>query len=93
MKKSITCYIYRSDRKPDTYLYVVEKDDFSEIPDELMAVFGEPEFSFAFELTPDRKLAKENSTDVYTNLKNQGFHLQLADDLLIEQQLALKNLN
>lgn len=87
------CYIYRSGRKPDTYLYVLEKDDFSKIPEELMAVFGEPEFSFSFQLTPDRKLAKENSSDVYANLNDQGFHLQLADDLLIEQQLALKSVN
>lgn len=93
MKKAITCYIYRSDRKPDTYLYVVEKDDFSEVPGELMKVFGEPQFSFTFELTPDRKLAKEDAAEVYSNLEQQGFHLQLADDLLIEQQLALKSVN
>lgn len=93
MSKALTCYIYRSERKPDTYLYVLEKDDFSPVPDELMKVFGQPEFSFEFELTPDRKLAKEESEEVYANLKQQGFHLQLADDLLIEQQLALKNLN
>jgi hypothetical protein len=93
MKEPITCYIYRSNRKLDTYLYVVEKDDFSNIPEELMTVFGEPEFSFEFELTPGRKLAKENSSTVYDNLTEQGFHLQLADDLLIEQQLALKSVN
>lgn len=93
MNKAVTCYIYRSGRKPDTYLYLLEKDDFSLVPDELMQAFGHPEFSFQFELTPDRKLAKEQSAEVYANLKQQGFHLQLADDLLIEQQLALRNLN
>ncbi len=91
--KALTCFIYRSDRKPDTYLYLTEKDDFSQIPEELLSVFGEPEFSFQFELTPERSLAKEDSATVYKNLKQQGFHLQIADDLLIEQQLALKNLN
>lgn len=93
MNKKMTCFIYRSSLKADTYLYIVEKDDFSQIPDELMKVFGEPEFSFELELTPDRGLAKEDPVEVYNNLKQQGFHLQLASDLLIEQQLALKNLN
>lgn len=93
MSKPIRCYIYRSERKADTYLYLIEKDNFSQVPDELLKVFGEAEFSFQFELTVDRSLAKEDSATVYENLKTQGYHLQLADDLLIEQQLALRSLN
>lgn len=93
MSKELTCFIYRSEFKADTYLYVLEKDDFSQLPDELMKVFGQPEFSFEFQLTPDRSLAKEDSAQVYANLRQQGFHLQMANDLLIEQQLALRNMN
>jgi uncharacterized protein len=93
MSKPMLCYIYRSERKADTYLYLLEKDDFSVVPSELLNVFGEPEFSFQFELSPDRQLAKENPAEVYNNLKQQGYHLQMADDLLIEQRLALKGLN
>ena len=93
MNKPLICYIYRSERKEDTYLYVLEKDDFSQVPDELMKAFGQPEFSFEFELTEDRRLAKEDTAEVIANLQQQGFQLQMADDLLIEQQLALKNLN
>ena len=93
MKKPLICYIYRSERKADTYLYVLEKDDFSCVPEALMKAFGQPEFSFEFKLSEDRKLAKEDTAEVIANLKQQGFHLQMADDLLIEQQLALKNLN
>ncbi len=93
MNKALTCYIYRSDRKADTYLYLLEKDDFSGVPAELLKVFGQPEFSFQFELAKDRQLAKEESAEVLANLRQQGYHLQMADDLLIEQQLALKSLN
>ena len=93
MSKPLICFIYRSERKADTYLYLIEKNDFSLVPEELLTVFGEPEFSFQFELTAERSLAKEDSATVYENLKKQGFHLQIADDLLIEQQLALKALN
>ena len=93
MSKALTCYIYRSEYKVDTYLYLLEKDDFSKVPQELLKVFGPPQFSFDFEFTPDRALAKEDPAEVYSNLKQQGFHLQMADDLLIEQQLALRSLN
>ncbi len=87
------CHIYRSNRKIDTYLYVVKRDDFSDVPEELLSVFGEPEYSFSFNLTKDRELAKEDTAEVLDNLKKQGYHLQLQDDLLIEEQLALRSLN
>jgi len=87
------CHIYRSNRKFDTYLYLVEKDDFSIIPADLLRVFGPPEFSFSFDLQPDRKLAREETGEVLENLQQQGYHLQLRDDVLVEQMLALKALN
>ena len=87
------CHIYRSDIKFDTYLYLVEKDDFSIIPDELLRVFGTPEFSFSFDLTQERELAREDTGQVLENLTNQGYHLQLQSDILVEQMLAMKALN
>jgi len=87
------CHIYRSNRKFDTYLYLVEKDDFSVVPDDLLRIFGDPEFSFSFDLQPERKLAREEAGEVLENLQEQGYHLQLRDDVLIEQMLALKGLN
>ena len=87
------CHIYRSNRKFDTYLYLVEKDDFSVVPDDLLRIFGDPEFSFSFDLQAQRKLAREQASEVLENLQQQGYHLQLRDDVLIEQMLALKGLN
>jgi len=87
------CHIYRSSKKLDTYLYLVDKDDFTVIPQDLLRVFGEPEFSFSFDLTGERKLAKEDSAEVLENLENQGYHLQLQDDILVEQMLAAKAIN
>lgn len=89
----MNCFIYRSERKADTYLYLAERDNFEAVPGELLRVFGTPLFSFEFELNDQRTLAKENPAEVLANLQQQGYHLQLADDLLIEQQLALKSLN
>ena len=87
------CHIYRSNLKFDTYLYLLDKDDFSIIPQELLRVFGPPEFSFSFDLTEDRKLAKEDAAEVLENLEQQGYHLQLQDDILIEEMLAMKAMN
>ena len=87
------CHIYRSSRKLDTYLYLIDKDDFSVIPQELMRVFGPPEFSFSFDLTEERKLAREDASEVIENLESQGYHLQLQDDELIEEMLARKAIN
>lgn len=87
------CHIYRSNQKLDTYLYLIDKDDFSIIPPELLQVFGPPEFSFSFDLTKERKLAKEDAAEVFENLTQQGYHLQLQDDILVEQMLAMKAIN
>ena len=87
------CHIYRSNLKLDTYLYLIDKDDFSVIPQELLRVFGPPEFSFSFDLTEGRKLAKEDAFEVIENLETQGYHLQLQDDELIEEMLARKAIN
>ncbi len=87
------CHIYRSNRKLDTYLYLLDKDDFSMIPSELMRVFGPPEFSFSFDLIEGRELAKEDSAEVIENLENQGYHLQLRADELVEEKLARKAIN
>jgi hypothetical protein len=87
------CHIYRSDIKFDTYLYLAEKDDFSVIPDDLLRVFGTPEFSFSFDLKQERELAREDTGQVLENLVNQGYHLQLQSDILVEQMLAMKAVN
>jgi uncharacterized protein YcgL (UPF0745 family) len=87
------CHIYRSSRKLDTYLYLADKDDFSIVPEELLRVFGDPEFSFSFDLTQERELAREDSGEVLDNLDNQGYHLQLQNDILVEQMLAMKAMN
>ena len=87
------CHIYRSNRKVDTYLYLADKDDFSILPEEMLKIFGDPEFSFSFELSKDKKLVMEDAGEVLNNLESQGYHLQLQGDVLIEEMLAMKAIN
>ena len=80
------CFIYRSLKKKGLYVYLPEKGDFSAIPDNIKKSLGDLEFSFDLEIHKDRKMARENPTDVINNINNNGFHLQMPVD--IEEILA-----
>jgi uncharacterized protein YcgL (UPF0745 family) len=84
----MNCFIYRCSRKPDLYLYLAEKDDFSRVPAEIMRGLGMTEFSMELELTADTKLAKEDVAAVMKNLDEKGFHLQLPADTPVEVIMA-----
>ncbi|MDD1613956.1 MAG: YcgL domain-containing protein [Methylococcaceae bacterium] len=71
------CFIYKSLKKDYLYLYIVNKDDFSKVPDALLNNFGKMEFVMDMELSPERKLAREDAGKVIENLKEQGFFVQL----------------
>lgn len=72
------CFVYRSKRKPGSFLFMPEKDEFGQVPEVLMKIFGEPEFSFDFDLEPGRKLAiKADAAEVYRLVQENGFYLQL----------------
>lgn len=71
------CYVYKSLKKDLFYLYVNKKDDFSAVPEELLNSFGALEFVLELELTPERKLAKEDSKQVLASLQEKGFFVQL----------------
>jgi uncharacterized protein YcgL (UPF0745 family) len=47
------CAVYRSRKRPNTYLFLAKKDDFSLIPSELLKLFGKPEL---FMLLTDAKI-------------------------------------
>ncbi len=74
------CFVYRSLRKSDTYIYIPQKGEFSHVPKALMEIFGKPEFALEFDLTPERKLAVANAREVIKNLKDQGFYLQMPSE-------------
>lgn len=84
----MNCYIYRCSRKPELYIYLAEKDDFSSVPAEIMRSLGITELSMEIELKADTKLAREDVTRVMKNLDEKGFHLQLPGDTPVEAIMA-----
>ena len=76
------CEVYKSVKKENYYLYVEAGEGLDRVPEALLKQFGEVEKALTFELTPDRRLAREDAEQVISNLQSQGYHLQLppADD-------------
>jgi len=71
------CWIYRSPRKDEMYLYLAEQDGFSAVPEALLRHFGRPHFVMELELGPEQRLAREDADEVRANLAERGFHLQM----------------
>ncbi len=75
------CWIYKSIRKEEMYLYLSAEDAFDVLSDELLSGFGTPVFVLSMELTANRKLARVETGKVITALKKDGYFLQLPPDL------------
>jgi hypothetical protein len=75
-------FVYRSGRKPDTYLYLREKDAFAGVPDAVRAPLGPLQLVLELTLTPERKLARADATVVLANLERLGYHLQAPPSVL-----------
>ena len=71
------CAIYKSRKKQDTYLYLTDKDDFSRVPEPLLKLIGQLANVMDLELSPERKLAQEDTAEVLRNLRERGWHLQM----------------
>ncbi len=78
------CFIYRCSLKPDMYIYLAEEDVFDNVPKGIFNSLGIVEFSMELEITSRTKLARENIEIVLKNLKEHGFHLQLASNESVE---------
>lgn len=70
------CAIYKSSKKEGAYLYIPKKDDFSQVPDALMQMFGKPTMVMMIKLD-GRQLATVDIEKVKQSLESEGFFLQL----------------
>ena len=79
------CTVYKSAKKQQTYLFIKKRDDFSELPEALMATFGKPIMVTVLNLATKTKLAYADIDKVKQQLVKQGYYLQLPppqEDLL-----------
>lgn len=80
--------IYKSIKKPDTYLYLKKQDDFQTVvPEALRELFGQPTTAMDMLLTEDKKLARAEARKVLADIEEKGFYLQLPppkDDYMLD---------
>lgn len=74
---TLKCDAYRSQHKPDLYLFVEADKDVSTLPDTVQALFEKLELFYTFDLTPGRKMQRESADRVIENIQNQGYHIQM----------------
>lgn len=70
-------FIYKSLKKEALYLFVEKMDDFSSVPRNLLETIGKPVFVMKLELTPELKLAREDTQQVIRQIRENGFFVQL----------------
>lgn len=70
------CFVYKSLRKADTFVYLREADGFEALPAPIAERLGTLAFVIEIELSPQRKLAREDVDAVMANLLSKGYHLQ-----------------
>ena len=77
MTQLLHCCVYKSLRKQQTFLFVLQEDDFSSVPEPLLKALGEVKKVIDLELTPERTVARGNTRSIMDDLLEKGFHLQL----------------
>ncbi|BDM64814.1 YcgL domain-containing protein [Shewanella sp. NFH-SH190041] len=71
------CAVYKSSRKAETYLFVSKRDDFSQVPEPLLAMFGTPKLVMVFPINQRDKLGIADIEKVRAELADKGYYLQL----------------
>ena len=69
----MNCTVYKSERKPDTYLYLADHCDFQDLPAELQQTFGVPVKVMKLELSEKNRLARVDVSAVMQELKKNGY--------------------
>jgi uncharacterized protein YcgL (UPF0745 family) len=70
------CFVFKSLRKADTYVYLAEREGAGRIPEPMRGALGELKFIMELDLVPGRRLAQEDPGVVRDNLASRGYHLQ-----------------
>ena len=80
--------VFKGSRKAEAYLYVDKARGLADVPEVLLAQFGEPEPVMSLMLDPARKLARADAAEVLATIEAQGYYLQMpptASELLARE--------
>ena len=82
MKTVTRCWIYKSSRKSEMYLYLAMEDAFEDLPDGLMVQFGTPMPVMQLDLHPGRPLSRADVIEVIHSLHDKGYYLQMPPEIV-----------
>lgn len=75
------CYVYKGDKKEDSYLYLNYEFDADHVPSEfpaaILRMMGALSLVVAFDLQPNRVMPQAEAPKVLADLESQGYYLQL----------------
>jgi uncharacterized protein YcgL (UPF0745 family) len=71
------CWIYKGNRRQETYLYLPAEEDVSRVPEGLLDTLGVLELVMTLTLSADRRLARADPRTVMAQLRERGFYLQM----------------
>ncbi|MCK5819718.1 MAG: YcgL domain-containing protein [Psychromonas sp.] len=71
------CAIYKSFLKNNTYLFVKKCDNFSYVPELLLAQLGKTKLVTIINLHKDKKMAIVSAKKIIQEIEVHGFYLQL----------------
>ncbi|MEO3678833.1 YcgL domain-containing protein [Rheinheimera fenheensis] len=88
--------MYKSLKKDSTYLFIERRDDFSAVPEPLLAAFGTPVLVTLINLANREHLAQADINKVRQQLTAQGYYLQLPppeENLLAQHKASQQGLS
>jgi uncharacterized protein YcgL (UPF0745 family) len=77
MSEPIQVSAYKTKKTEELFLFVPTENGLEGLADELLVMFGEPIHVIDFELTPDRKMGREEAAKVYESIQQKGYFMQM----------------
>lgn len=68
---------YKSPKTEELFLFIPQDKPLDDLPNELRVFFGEPKHVIDFELTAEKKLAREDANEVLKNIEQKGYFMQM----------------
>jgi hypothetical protein len=75
--QSLLVSAYKSSKKDELYLMIPQSAELNDLPAELRVMFGEAKHVLDFEMTPTRKMGREDPQKVWDALQQKGYFIQL----------------
>ena len=82
----IHCSVYKCNRKSNYFLYVEHAEEFTRVPESLLAMLGELQHVIDVQLDDQRKLAQADVQLVMQQIHETGYYLQMPLDSKSKRQ-------